>query len=186
MGAFATDQTLNQRDLDLLNRAVQGEKQALVIICRRYKVPVLAVAIRTGFELDQAFESVEPILHQLCDQLLAGSLRPERWTAELTAAVHARFQMDGKHADGDATDESTLSGLVAIPRLAKRRAVRMLLPQLPLPELTALLLHYVDGLTPAEMVGLVAESESDVAAKLFAVHESIANEVRKNLAALQE
>jgi DNA-directed RNA polymerase specialized sigma24 family protein len=177
---------LDQRDLELLNRAVRGEKQALVMICRRYKAVVLAVAIRTGCELDRAFESVEPIIHQLCDQLLARRIRPEQWTAELTAAVAARFHTDDNQADGDASNASMLSGLDGIPRLAKRRALRMLLPQLPLAELTALLLRYVERYSPAEMVGLVAESESGVAAKLFAAHETMAREMRKSRSASRE
>ncbi len=54
MGAFATDQTLNDADLGLLTSAQRGEKAALRRVCERFRTPVLAMVLRSTGDWERA------------------------------------------------------------------------------------------------------------------------------------
>ncbi len=179
MGAFATDQTVGAQDLETLRAAVQGDGPALLGICERYKIPVLAVAIRSSCDLERAYGSVQQVLSSLCRQLLAAHFRPEQWASQLVTCVAENFHMGGETIDAaDAPHQSILSGLESIPRIVRRRAVNATLPKLPLPELTAILLWYVGHRSPSAMVGLVADSEPEVCQRLVAAHELLLQAVQ--------
>jgi hypothetical protein len=179
MGAFATDQTVVEQDLRTLRAAVQGQRQALVSICQRYEIPVVAVAIQTSGDLERAYACVGQVLEALCRQLLASRFSPEQWASQLTTCVIEYFPVgDAGIVGAETSERSILSGLESIPRIARRRAVSATLPKLPLPELTAILLRYVQRQSASQMVGLVADSEQEVCQRLAAAHELLQQEVR--------
>ena len=169
MGSFATDQSVCRQDLELLTAAAGGDKRALRAVCDRFKVPVVAVALRAVRDLDRAFDCVEPVLGTLCRGLLGGTFPPGQWALRAVASVneHSKIQ------ELQPAEASLLDGLGSIPRVARRRIVRSTLPELPLPELTALLLRYIERIPPGEMIGLVAESEAQVHEKLFAGYQLV-------------
>jgi DNA-directed RNA polymerase specialized sigma24 family protein len=96
-------------------------------------------------------------------------------------ATHVSTELDGG-GDGDNDPEETSpSSFRALPKLARRRAVREALSELPLPELTAILLRNVDGFRLSEMAGLVAQTESQVQATLASAKSLIMRKLRSNV-----
>jgi hypothetical protein len=168
MGAFATDQTLGDADLELLVAAQCGDKLALRQVCDRFQTPLLAAVLRRTGDWDRAPAAIEPLLERLCSELVTGQLRPPGWAAR---AMELAWQ-EPSAAPPAAENGSGLEGLGAIARVVKRRALRTFLPQLPLPELLALLLVYLEKRRPEEMAGLVAATGSEAAACLVRAHEA--------------
>ena len=168
-----------EHDLKTLVAAVHGEQGALFRICERYRMPALAVAIQSCDDLEHAYACVPPQLTSLCRQLLEAWFPPEQWAARLVARVVECSRMSREEVRGvDETNPSIRSGLEAIPRIARRRAVAAALPNLPLPELTAILLQYVDHRPPSAMVGLVDDTEEKVCRRLITAHDLLLPEIR--------
>lgn len=168
MGSFVTDQSLCTADLELLTTARRGDKLALRLVCHRFRTPLLAIVLHKTGDWEGAPAAAETVLEQLCRELLSGILLPCDWASramELGAEQSTTVPAAPENGSG-------LEGLAAIARVAKRRTLRGLLPQLPLPELMALLLAYVDGRRGHEMAGLVAETPAEAAGCLLAAHES--------------
>lgn len=168
MGSFVSDQSVCTADLELLSSARRGDIQALRLVCHRFRTPLLAVVLHRTGDWDKSSAAVEPLLEQLCRELLVGSLMPCDWAmrAMELAALHSMpFPTPPDNGSG-------LEGLGAIARVVKRRALRGLLPQLALPELMSLMLAYVDGRRSHEMTGLIAETPAEAAACFLAAHES--------------
>ena len=159
MGAFATDQQLCQDDHRRLEAAVAGDLDSLVFICQRFEVPLLAAAMRSTVSVEESFSLVESTLSALCDELLAGRLAPGEWSSRTLQLLAAYVPEDVDPDDSSHEDHQSLSVIGSVPRVARRRALRHALPRLELPELTALLLSHYRGASPAEMVGLAAETE---------------------------
>jgi hypothetical protein len=168
VGAFAIDQTLASSDLQLLARAQRGDKESLRAVCRRFHAPVLALALHSSGDWAGAAKSAEPILDQLCRELLSGQLVATDW-AMRAAELAANVEPDATGA----SETSGLEGLGSIPRVVKRKALRQMLPQLPLPELMALLLQYLENRRPEEMVGLVAPNAEEAQRLVVTVHEKL-------------
>lgn len=171
---------------------MQGDLSALHDVCQRFQFVVLAVAIRSGADLEQVVECVDPLLRAMCRKLVDGEVTPEQWCERLEESVQRHFNVHGETGHlaalqaGDDSPDTLTSSLSSIPRLAKRKIVRSMLPRILLPELLAILLRYVSELSPAEMVGLVAESEEEVHQKLTSVYEQLQTEVRTRLADSQQ
>lgn len=174
MGAFATDQTLSDPDLELLLAAQRGDKPALRRVCDRFKTPLLALVLRNTGNWERAAVAVDPLLEQLCRELLAGELMAVDW-ATRALALAAQQSAVGQRPEENG---SGLEGLGAIARVVKRRALRSLLPQLPLPELTTLLLAYLENRRPEELVGLVAATPPEAAALLVNAHQRVQSELK--------
>ncbi len=168
MGAFATDQTLSHSDLELLAAAQRGDKPSLRRVCERFQTPLVALVLHHRGDFERAAGAVEPLLDRLCRELLTGQLMPIRWAAR--AVELAAEQSPFEHPP--AGNGSGLEGLGVIARVVKRRALRASLPQLPLPELMALLLAYLEKRRPEEMAGLVAATPEEAAACLVQAHET--------------
>lgn len=167
MGAFITDRSLPDADLELLARAQRGDKQALRSVCQRFQTLLFALVLHHTEDWVRAAESVEPLLDQLCRELLAGQIVATDWSARAAQlAAEIRPAQAAASAAG-----SGLDGLGSIPRVVKRRALRQVLPQLPLAELMALLLRYLENRRPEEMVGLIADSTTDVVTLLVSAHD---------------
>lgn len=179
MGAFATDQTVCQDDERRLRATIAGDMESLVTVCERFEVPLLAAAMRATSSVADAFSQVEPTLTVLCEELLAGRLAPSGWSRR---AVELMTDGASQNVDRSDAPHDTLSAIGSLPRLARRRAVRDALPGLSLPELTALLLTYYQGASPAEMVGLAAESEES-ARQFLALAEQRLNEALSQVSA---
>ncbi len=158
MGAFATNRGLCPDDLGRLQEAVAGDLASLIAVCRRFEVPLLAAAMRHTGSVSEAYPRVEPTLSTLCDELLGGALIPEKWSTRALELLAPRPMGNAELAE---ESEENLSGSLIgeIPRIARRRAVAGALPQLPLPELTAILLRHIRDATAEETVGLAADSE---------------------------
>jgi hypothetical protein len=182
MGAFATDHTLCDEDLAALRQAARGDQRALRIICERFKFPVLAAAIRQMKCLERSFAAVQPVLSSLCDGLLNEHFRPESWVDQLLSEVAGVARQELKNAESDdAANPPSLSGFASVPRLARRRIVRESLPELSLPELTAVLMQYLDHCTPSQMVGLVDTTESAVCARLASAHQRLQQALQEQI-----
>lgn len=171
MGSFATDQSLHSNDVELLTTAIRGDKLALRLVIERFRIPIFAMAIRTTGDMEHAFALVEPALLSMCRDLLGGQLRPSEWATMVSAYIRRRD-------DEAAADVTLLDSLSRIPRIARRRAVREAMLRLALPELTALLLYYVEKSPPAKMIGLVVETEAGAASVLRDSHRKLLDAVR--------
>ena len=163
----------------LIQRAAKGDQSALVETCQRYRVPVLAAALNAGVSWDEAVALVGPTLRLLCTQLLDEIIKPSEWREQLVMQTQTAARMGSVDPNRSACGErSGLSGIASIPRLAKRRAAREVLRQLPLPQLTCVLLKYIDGVGAADMVGVAANSQADVVGLLVAANERLVGAVR--------
>jgi hypothetical protein len=168
VGAFATDQTLNEADLELLTIAQRGDKAALRRVCDRFKTPLLAMLLYETCDWESASHQVETLLERLCRELLAGELMTADWARRCLAVAEQQPAIENPAENG-----SGLEGLGSIARVVKRRALRSLLPTLPLPELTALLLVYLDSRRPCDLAGLVADTPEVAAACVVKAHETV-------------
>jgi hypothetical protein len=173
VGALATDQTLSEGDLELLDRAQRGDKQSLRAACNRFQTPLAALLLHSTGDWERAATEVEPLLERLCRELLVGQIVATDWAARATELAAQQDVSDLTPRDNG----SGLEGLGSIPRVVKRRALRALLPQLKLPELTALLLRYLEQRRPEEMAGLVAPTAAEAAACLVRAHETLQSEL---------
>jgi hypothetical protein len=169
VASFATDQVLSETDLTLIVAAQQGDRAALRQVCQRFQTPLLAMALKLTRSFDAAVAAVEPMLTTLCQELLLSRFLPVEFAMRALSLSRAIV------SPGDEAEDARqgLDGYGAIPRVVKRRAIRQLLPEMPLPELTALLLKHLDRMPPADMVGLVADSLVDVELCLIAAHEMV-------------
>ena len=176
MCALATDQSLSEETLDLLAMGQRGDRTSLRAICERFQTPLMAMVLRNTSDWDLAKAAAEPILEQLCQDLLAGRLTPASWAQRaFELAANYTHATDGD-TDGRA---SPMEGLGSIPRVVKRRAVRAHLPLLPLPELMALLLVHLDKRRPEDMVSLVADTEPEAARCLVTAYQMLQSELQR-------
>ena len=173
VGALATDQTLSEGDLELLDRAQRGDKPSLRAVCHRFQTPLAALLLHSTGDWERAATEVEPLLERLCRELLGGQIAATDWAARAAELAAEQDVSDLTPRDNG----SGLEGLGSIPRVVKRRALRALLPQLKLPELTALLLRYLEQRRPEEMAGLVAPTAAEAAACLIRAHEALQSEL---------
>ena len=178
VGSFATDQTLSDSDLALLAMAQRGQKESLRAVCQRFRTPLLALLVRGMRDWERASAAVEPLLEQLCGELVRGQLVATDWAARAAESASERAGL----AAGSEPPGSGLEGLASIPRVIKRRILRQALPEFPLPELLALLLVHLEHPTPTQMVGLVAGNEPDVQACLVAAYDKAQAALDRQLA----
>ena len=165
-----------------MQQAVQGGKRALRAVCERFKIPILAVSIQHTKNLDHSYKAVQPVLNSLCDGLLDTSFAPESWADQLFREVLAFTRRALQETDSkEEAIQSSLSGFASVPRLARRRVIRQILPTLPLPELTAILMQYVDKSSTSDMVGLVDETECAVCERLASAHQQLQQELQKQV-----
>jgi hypothetical protein len=170
--------TLGADDFSLLMAARRGDRRALGDVCNRFKLPILALALRATADFDQAAARVEPALEALCRGLASGSVAPHEWARRAADWVALPSVVGDDHE----RSVSGLEGLESIPRVVRRRVLRQVIPQLPLPELLALLLMYLDQMPVAGMVGLVADSPADVEQRLLAAHDLLQKALEERLA----
>ncbi len=118
------------------------------------------------------------MLEQLSLELIAGEITPSAWAARALTLVEQHPHVGQRPAEGG----SGLEGLGAIARVVKRRALRSLLPELPLAELTTLLLVYVDAKRAEALVGLIAETPTEAAALVVQAHRAAQAELDRLIA----
>lgn len=157
MACFAVDQGVSATDFAALSAAVEGDKRALREVCRRFTVPILALALQVSKDLETAVGCVEPTLRRLCSELLSRRFEPQDWSLVLEALVREYGAFRSPSEEGGAS----LEGITVVQRVVRRRILRQTLPELPLPQLTALLLLHLDGAAPDAMVGLVAGTPTE-------------------------
>jgi DNA-directed RNA polymerase specialized sigma24 family protein len=158
MGAFAIDQSLGPADLELLQRSVAGDLSALETVCRRFEIPILAVALRKTRDLRKATSLIEPTLTAVCAGLLAGDFPLDQWARQALGHLEA-LAGEQTNQDGESEEAAAgLTGMAQVPRVVRARAVRRTLPTLPAPELTAVLMDSYLSASAEAMAGLVAES----------------------------
>ena len=179
MGAFATDQTLCDADLTLLATAQRGHTPSLRAVCDRFQTPLLALLLRNTGDWERAAGALEPLLERLCRELLSGKLVATDWATRAVEVAAEQAVVDR----GAVQNGSGLEGLASIPRVIKRRALRAILPQLPLPELLALLLKYIENRGPKSMAGLVAHDAREAGMCLVTAHEAVQSELKRQCAA---
>ena len=180
--AFATDQAVSQDDHRQLEAAVAGELGALITTCTRFELPLLAAATRATGTVATAVPLLEPTLSTLSAELLDGQLAPHDWSRRALQLIADQADQVAS-ADRSAEEtEQTLSAIGSIPRVARRRAIREAVPQLSLPELTALLIHHYRNAAAAEMVGLTADTEAESQQFL----EQAFTELRRTLTSVAE
>lgn len=155
---------------ELLVRARGGDKQALAEVCERSKVLLLAASLRTGLSWRESVASVPQNLTYFCRKVLNGELEPASWREQIVQQAETAARLSTKPA----AEAEGLSGMRAIPRLARRRVLRDSAVELPLPQLVALLLRHIDDAKPAGMLGVAADSEDEAKDLLFAANESLA------------
>lgn len=166
-------QETNSAIESLIFRAASGDKQALQQVCERLKVPIFAAAIHSGASWRDASVVVLPILKSLCTDLLEDRFEPSRWRERMATSVRMSIASDR---------ESDAPGL-SVPRLAKRKAVRNALTQMPLPQLTAVLLEHIDSVGATDMVGIVADTESEVISVMLSAHQTLTQVVEETKSA---
>ena len=177
MGGFLADQMLGDDDLKLLASAQRRDAEALRAVCRRFQTPLLAMAVKATGSLSAAARAVGPILESLLEDLLLGNLVATDWAIR---AVQEIDRLEVPAAEPEAGQG--LGGMEVIPRVARRRIVRDVLPRLPLAELTALLMKYLDHASPAEMVGIVADTPEEAERLLLQAHELVQQACDEKLA----
>jgi hypothetical protein len=158
MCAWASDQSLAPEDLRRLNSAIHGDVTALADFCERLEIPILAEALRETRDLSLALMLVRPTLQSLCEEYLDGILPPAAWPGRVKSLIAERAKELAKSHDSDSQSSSPQSHMTVISRVVRMRAVRSALPDLPLPELLALLMHFYSRSGPGQMVGLVADT----------------------------
>lgn len=177
MGGFLADQTLGDDDLKLLANAQRRQAGALRAACRRFQTPLLAMAVKATGSLTVAAQKVGPILQMLLEDLVLGNLMATDW------AIRAQQEVDRLEIPVIEPEVGQgLGGMEVIPRVARRRIVRDVLPRLPLAELTALLMKYLDHASPAEMVGMVADSPEEAERLVLRAHELVQQACDERLA----
>jgi hypothetical protein len=174
VGAFATDLTLSDADLELVASAQRGDKLSLRRLCQRFKTPLLAMVLHHTGDWEHATEQVEPLLEILCRELLRSEILATDWSNRAAILV---AQQSAAAAPQPAENGSGLEGLGAVARVVKRRTLRAVLPKLPLPELMVLLLVYLDARRPDEMAGLVASTSAEAAALIVKAHQAVQSEL---------
>jgi hypothetical protein len=179
LGSLVTDGTLCDADLTLLAESQRGEPVRLRRVCQRFQTPILAMTLKTTGSLSVAVASVESILYGLLEELLLGHMVAVDWP-ERAAMACATVPASGNSEAGQGID-----GMELIPRVARRRVIREVLPQMPLPELMALLLKYADHRSPADMVGLVADTPEDASQRLLAAHQWLQRAIDEHVARLE-
>ena len=176
MCAFATNQSLSEESIELLAMAQRGDRNSLRAVCNRFQLPLAAMVLRNSGDWDLAKAAVEPLLEQLCQELLAGRLTTANWAQR---AIELASQQQPRKDGDDDGQVSSLEGLGSIPRVVKRRALRSYLALLPLPELTAVLLAHVEKRKVEDMVGLVADTPSEAATCLVTAHQMLQSEIQR-------
>lgn len=154
----------------LIADAHEGDRTSLVLFCERIRVLVLAIELHVGQSWKDAVAAVPAHLRLLGDHVLNGQLRPDHWREHIVSLVQTAARMEGAHG-GD--DHPGLSGLAAIPRMAKRRSVRKAMTELPLWNLTAVLAVHLNGASPKELAGFVADSEQEAREVLISAHQAL-------------
>lgn len=170
----------------LLERAVTGDAAAFEQIVMRTERRVLALASRLLGSMDDAQDAAQEVFIRAFKYLHRFDARKpiEPWLVGITVNVcrtiarkrqqYARFFLGAAPREEEfAETESSTDPHADLASREQRRALRTVLANLPEKERTALVLRDLEGLSTAEVAGILGSSEATVRAQISSARVKI-------------